>query len=1038
MRTIMNRTRRYLYSCDLRVSRLLILVVLLLLSCATQSSTSAGSNTGTNSNGFTEWLQQEEETTVRKLQEEGINRGTVLDIIPVRYNDEEEDDGDPEDEELLVEAVEELDGLGVTFLREEPEQDLNATLFSNDTTTIPTSSTTETVVKIIRGPGTNFQHTVPYNFTHIFLVGGHCNVPGEEEWVAGDWYTKFVGAGMETLGVPVENNICSNVKGNAYTRDFHVEALWQVQALVGNQLNETLVITAAIGLESDWSPVADLLRQGMSFFHAKEDAQNFDLKAFGLDTRDVLYYYFRWDEAGSAERAGRELCRVKGGTQQLKVAKLLTGGRNGSLDYRVNLAIDTYTQENNCAHIEIVNLWTVYDNVTDQALKTTLIFNPFPDIIFTAQDQVAKRIIDIARNALSPDQFSRIATTGWDNIEEQLLNDYKILTTVDQLVHYPGKGLWGVFKTVIGILEETGLNSTKTIQDELDLGESLTISSDTLTISSDRVGFLISNLLQGYDAGYPPFQEVEVSSGLYDVTITKMIPFEGKFEAVLWLQTSWHDPRLEWNYDVYSGTLPMDPETIWTPRLYFQNEFDNEDLYTAPAIITHTGKVTMRQNMMAEFLCSTTEDLRSFPFDIYSCAIVLGAPASITLDYKYGFEVIEVDPHFTTTTATSLDEEVGTPDPPGARSEFVYYQMIFERRPFIAYVRLILPAVLINMVGFMAFWIPEMQESVALGITSLLCSLTFRETVEMPDTADVTWTEVFMMLNVSYQASVMFIIWCSYGHSNKVAAALDHFFGFIHPVKVFRWILQLPFLTGRYVAEKTIIKPANVQPRDYNQAVRPVQYGVSPTTFMRRDKFGRSFMGLPQQQQQPQQYQQPIAEPMYTNDNTRDLVANELYNSGNASLSSFAGDDHETANHTALRASTHLRSQLRGMDTISGADGDEDDWEFHGASRHTRRLPPASADNLYGDVDPNMYDNDNNNKDTKGNYNINASKTNNPKGKKEIKEPKDRVNVDWIGRWFIFTSYVIVTATLLATGWGFYDTPGAASAAILGVGRFAQ
>eukprot|EP00977_Amphora_coffeiformis_P003025 scaffold574_cov190-Amphora_coffeaeformis.AAC.15 len=39
------------------------------------------------------------------------------------------------------------------------------------------------------------------------------------------------------------------------------------------------------------------------------------------------------------------------------------------------------------------------------------------------------------------------------------------------------------------------------------------------------------------------------------------------------------------------------------------------------------------------------------------------------------------------------------------------------------------PYLLINIIGFMAFWIPEQAESVTIGVTSLLCALALCETV---------------------------------------------------------------------------------------------------------------------------------------------------------------------------------------------------------------------------------------------------------------------------------------------------------------------
>ena len=76
-----------------------------------------------------------------------------------------------------------------------------------------------------------------------------------------------------------------------------------------------------------------------------------------------------------------------------------------------------------------------------------------------------------------------------------------------------------------------------------------------------------------------------------------------------------------------------------------------------------------------------------------------------------------------------------------------------------------MPAILLNLVGFIAFWIPAPEDSIALGVTALLCTLALRVSVDMPDTSDVTWSELFMTINVSYQALVCFFSFLDFNGS---------------------------------------------------------------------------------------------------------------------------------------------------------------------------------------------------------------------------------------------------------------------------------
>ena len=84
--------------------------------------------------------------------------------------------------------------------------------------------------------------------------------------------------------------------------------------------------------------------------------------------------------------------------------------------------------------------------------------------------------------------------------------------------------------------------------------------------------------------------------------------------------------------------------------------------------------------------------------------------------------------------------------------------------------------------GFIAFWIPEGGDSIALGITTLLCTLALRESVELPDTSDITWSEIFVGICTAYQAIVMFFSFMDY--QVTLSERINVFFGRLGPKKV--------------------------------------------------------------------------------------------------------------------------------------------------------------------------------------------------------------------------------------------------------------
>jgi len=159
-----------------------------------------------------------------------------------------------------------------------------------------------------------------------------------------------------------------------------------------------------------------------------------DLAQFNLTEDDVLHFYFRLDEASAAQRAGKEVCRLKGGRQQTKVAKIYWGIRP-DLHFRVDMALEAFAQA--CPDTEIVEPWAVDWDDPEEIWKNTLLVNPLPGIVFSCFDLAAEKLLDMAKTALPADERCRLSTTGWDNLVPRCLQERKTLTTVDQLVFHP-------------------------------------------------------------------------------------------------------------------------------------------------------------------------------------------------------------------------------------------------------------------------------------------------------------------------------------------------------------------------------------------------------------------------------------------------------------------------------------------------------------------------------------------------------------------------------------------------------------------------
>ncbi|CAB9524983.1 Neuronal acetylcholine receptor subunit alpha-2 [Seminavis robusta] len=833
---------------------------------------------------------------------------------------------------------------------------------------------------------TNFRANEAFQFANIFLVGGVCNDPS-------DWYSIFTLAANETLGDDqVTKVICyeGGEAGGQNTREFHVAGLEQVVDLAGDQLNETLVITLGMGLSTDWTPVVELLKRGMAFWHASIWGSEYaiNLEQFGLDTNQVLYLYFEGDEKRGARGIGKELCRLRGGGRQLTVAKVYQPYGGSYLNFRIDDAMEAFRKL--CPDTELVELWEINDS-SDLAILAALRFREVPEVILTTQDYHVRKVLEVAERVLLPDQFGTLAVTGWDN-HPGIMDRQNVLATVDPLVLYPNLGLWTAISEVTNLTQQLGLNSTTMLQTAFDLpgDNAAVVQTDVMVVSSDPLGFASDNLLTGYQRKLPPSKIVPVSTGLYDVSISEMMPFDGQVEAVVWLKLMWYDHRLKFNLissrDV--GSLPVDRNMIWTPSLYVQNSFQYTVLYEKPALVYYHGLVVLETNVLIRTLCATTESLRSYPFDSHDCSIDLTAPAGVCMDHRFGFEVVSSDDNFDLGTSLAMENQCnGTYIRP--EGDAVYYQMHFERRPFTAYVRVILPAIIINVVGFMTFWIENKSDSVGLGITSLLCALTFRETVEIPSTSDMTWSEVFLMINIVYQALVMIILFFSYAHMASIRSLCCCLPG----------NLTLPWTRSSSTAHAPVGNQCTPEP-DTNAGTGAIARSQTAQGNM---SLGSQAMNCPPREVT---VQGPRGDPS-VGVGTNGISGGNHAGAGISSDSESNSDDSSASGSVAVDQKPENRQHVQpsAQETSPPADGkpkeiDVDDLleEKHGHANVATgsTLSVHSRGALTQNSDPNATID----------------------GQSE----EDDHNVDWIGRWFVVPSYIIVMIVFIAGGGDVYNS----------------
>jgi len=96
------------------------------------------------------------------------------------------------------------------------------------------------------------------------------------------------------------------------------------------------------------------------------------------------------------------------------------------------------------------------------------------------------------------------------------------------------------------------------------------------------------------------------------------------------------------------------------------------------------------------------------------------------------------------------------------KHSIVDYTFEMHRFSFSDIMLWVLPCVLFNSIGFIAFWIDNPGESIALGITTLLCTVALRESIGLPKEAAFSWGGMFLALNCTYQCIVVGFVFLEY------------------------------------------------------------------------------------------------------------------------------------------------------------------------------------------------------------------------------------------------------------------------------------
>lgn len=264
---------------------------------------------------------------------------------------------------------------------------------------------------------------------------------------------------------------------------------------------------------------------------------------------------------------------------------------------------------------------------------------------------------------------------------------------------------------------------------------------------------LYDDLLSNYNRLIRPVanntDKITVKMGL---KLSQLVDLDLKNQILttnLWVETEWHDDKLQWDPDEYGGVeeIYVPSEIIWLPDIILYNNADGNYHITTmtKATLYHDGLV--KWEPPAIFKSSCDIDVRYFPFDEQTCWLKFG---SWTFD---GFQIDLIHIHANASSEDSSEEERRKSDHveqgidlteyyinvewdilrvPAERHVKIYaccpepYPDIFfylkiRRKPLFYIVNLIIPCVGIFYLSILVFYLPAQSgEKTALAIAILV------------------------------------------------------------------------------------------------------------------------------------------------------------------------------------------------------------------------------------------------------------------------------------------------------------------------------
>ena len=221
------------------------------------------------------------------------------------------------------------------------------------------------------------------------------------------------------------------------------------------------------------------------------------------------------------------------------------------------------------------------------------------------------------------------------------------------------------------------------------------------------------------NAGGDP-EQVTIRLGILDIA---EVDDRGQvFNADLFLQAEWHDPRLSASGDAQTDLRRVALDDIWSPRLTIVNNRGLDVLLPEVAMVDRKGNVVARQRLAGPLAVEL--DLRDFPFDTQRLAIEVASyqysPAELVFSSEsemvakldglsgdgWNYEAVEPSPF-----VLRLKDD-------GRGGSGIIFAVSAERRAGYYVLTLALPMALILFLAWMVHWLPADVIPARMGTAS--------------------------------------------------------------------------------------------------------------------------------------------------------------------------------------------------------------------------------------------------------------------------------------------------------------------------------